>query len=232
MSQSNISTTIRHQKSSASTVIYLVLQFIYLIYDETELLDFTALALPAGKNLTATCGIYSERKLHYIESFPYMRDPSQQVTENSKPIFAVRCHGGGLRAPLLSGPPGAARTAEAPRRCLSESGGSSHRGRGSRARRLPAGSRWESQQRRSEAGSRGGGATLTALGCSHAAGGGGVGSAGDEFSGTNIFPSIRRCPSAIAWTQVRERDGICYSLTSQYLCLKRVVDVAMKLGVV
>lgn len=57
-------------KSSASRVIYLVLQFINLIYDETELLGFTALALPAGKNLTATCEIYSERKQHYIESFP------------------------------------------------------------------------------------------------------------------------------------------------------------------
>lgn len=44
-------------KSSAPRVIYLVLQFINLIYDETELLDFSALALPAGKNLAATCGI-------------------------------------------------------------------------------------------------------------------------------------------------------------------------------
>lgn len=70
-------------KSAASRVIYLVLQFINLIYDETELLGFTALALPAGKNLTATCGIYSERNQYYIESFPRIRDPSQQVMENS-----------------------------------------------------------------------------------------------------------------------------------------------------
>lgn len=229
MSQSNISTTIRHQKSSASTVIYLVLQFINLIYDETELLDFTALALPAGKNLTATCGIYSERKLHYIESFPYMRDPSQQVTENSKPNFrrqmpwrrfacpsalrSARCRAYSRSAPAV---PVRKRRKLTPRTRLSGSEAAGGEPMGVAA----------------EPGSRGGGATLPALGCSHAAGGGGVGSAGDEFSGTNIFPSIRRCPSAIAWTQVRERDGICYSLTSQYLCLKRVVDVAMKLGVV
>lgn len=77
-------------KSPASRVIYLVLQFINLIYDETELLDFTALALPAGKNLAATCGIYSERKQHYIESFPYTHENSQQVAENSKPNFRRR----------------------------------------------------------------------------------------------------------------------------------------------
>lgn len=47
-------------KSAASRVIYLVLQFINLIYDEIELLGFTALALPSAKNLTAACGIYSE----------------------------------------------------------------------------------------------------------------------------------------------------------------------------
>lgn len=68
--------------------------------------------------------------------------------------------------------------------------------------------------------------------CSHATDGGRGENAGDEFSGRNIFPSIRRCPSAIARTQVREGDGICDSLPSQYLCLKRVVDLAMNLGVV
>lgn len=113
-SQSSISTAIYHQKkkSSASRVIYLVLQFINLIYDETELLDFTALALPAGKNLTATCGIYSEREQHRTESFPYTKDPSQQVTENSKTKFSPSdvTEGGGLAAPLLlCGLPGAAR---------------------------------------------------------------------------------------------------------------------------
>lgn len=79
----NLTTFVEHfnnhllLKSAASTVIYLVLQFINLIYDEIELLGFTALALPAGKNLTATCGIYSEGKQHYIESFPCIRDTSQ-----------------------------------------------------------------------------------------------------------------------------------------------------------
>lgn len=70
-------------KSAASTVIYLVLQFINLIYDETELLRFTALALPTAKNLTATCGIYSEGKQHYIESFPCINYTSLQIMENS-----------------------------------------------------------------------------------------------------------------------------------------------------
>lgn len=82
-----------------------------MIYDETELLGFTALALPAGKNLTATYGIYSERKQHYIESFPCIPAPSQQVMENSvlqkhariqNQIFAVRRRRGGLRATPLS----------------------------------------------------------------------------------------------------------------------------------
>lgn len=69
-------------KSTTSRVIYLVLQFINLIYDETELLDFTALALPAVKNLSATYGVYCERKQHYIETFLSIRAPSQQVMEN------------------------------------------------------------------------------------------------------------------------------------------------------
>lgn len=69
-------------KSTTSRVIYLVLQFINLIYDETELLDFTALALPAGKNLSATYGVYCERKHHCIETFLCIRVPSQQVMEN------------------------------------------------------------------------------------------------------------------------------------------------------
>ena len=121
-------------KSTTSRVIYLVLQFINLIYDETELLDFTALALPAGKNLSATYGVYCERKHHCIETFLCIRVPSQQVMENcpakqtnkqtnKKPrtwdqIFTVGWYGRGLRAPELRDLPGAASTVEAPRLCL------------------------------------------------------------------------------------------------------------------
>lgn len=219
-------------KSSASRVIYLVLQFINLIYDERELLDFTALALPAGKNLTATCGIYRERKQHYIESFPYMPDSSQQVTENSKPNFRRQMSQRKFACPAAlrsarrrtsnrSVPevPFRERSRLTPRTRLSGSGAAGEEPMGVAA--APEGG-----------GERGGSAAFPSLGCSQAAGRGRGENAGDEFSGTNIFPSIRRCPSAIAWTQVREGDGICDSLTPQYLCLKRVIDVAMKRGVV
>lgn len=98
-------------QSAASTVIYLVLQFINLIYDETELLGFTALALPAGKYLTAACGLYSKREQQDIKSFPRTGDPSQQVMENfvlqkhiriQKQILEVRWRGAGLPVPPLS----------------------------------------------------------------------------------------------------------------------------------
>lgn len=196
-------------KSSASRVIYLVVQFINLIYDETELLGFTALALPAGKNLTAICGIYSERKQHYIERFPYMRGPSQQVTENSKPDFRgqmLQRRLGCLAAPRSARcrqVPFRKRRKLAPRTRLSGSeaaGGSRSSAGGRRGPEVPVPRSPLSgaHTRPAEVGGK-----VRAM----------------NFQEQIFFPSIRRCPSAIAWTQVREGDGICDSLTPQYLCL-------------
>lgn len=153
---------------------------------------------------------------------PSLRDPSQQVMENSvlqrhtciqNQILEVRRGGGGLPAPPLSGLPGAARPAKVPRRCLSRGGGNPPRGPG-----FPAGGcrrrrGWEQQR----CGVRGAGGRR---GADKAAGGGREESAGAAFSATNLFQSIPGCPSAIARVQVGERDGICASLAHQYFCLK------------